>query len=518
MELVTEKNSVASEVRQHVVQTLYLQEAATFDIYNKNPIANFERRLDPNANIWEIEDAWQNQLEQSFTTVSGKVYECRLVFKSTLELSNGSLNFDDNVFLHLLYIQLRYCIGRCIIICTKEQAAELAAMQMHIDAGPYSSKDLRINIKSFLPTQYKIISDQQEIQNLTGIFQTRYKNLQSESAESVKTQYVQFVLALQELGLELLKGGGGGGEKKGEKAGDRNSILGGGAPLSHTSYSRSRKPSFSQSELKELNLVRYSRPQFGVRLDKLMEYSPADEADPYVPKFFAQATNWLITVLEATPSTEPGTTNPIEGLGRISAVKSDLDELENKLNQGEDFDFSSVEAGKAHAIVGLLKKFLRELPIPLLTFDLGAQLLKSLQAGGAGVVNSTAKGSGIKVDLASSGPVTKTQVDDVKRILSRLPDYHKRVLSKFLSFLSQLLKHEAKTKMDLKNLSICFCQCFLWKEGAGLGDIPLDMNSVAFAKTLQAITSILISSFIDIKPVLEVPHPPPSSSGGSSKT
>lgn len=64
-----------------------------------------------------------------------------------------------------------------------------------------------------------------------------------------------------------------------------------------------------------------------------------------------------------------------EGLFRRSGIQNVIDDIIKRVNAGETIDFKDVDT---HAIAGLLKKFLRELQEPLLTFELYDEIVSFL--------------------------------------------------------------------------------------------------------------------------------------------
>ena len=65
----------------------------------------------------------------------------------------------------------------------------------------------------------------------------------------------------------------------------------------------------------------------------------------------------------------------LEGVFRISATKTSLSEAIKKIDSGENIDFDDLP--DSHIVPGLLKSYLRELPEPLLTFQLYGQFLRA---------------------------------------------------------------------------------------------------------------------------------------------
>jgi hypothetical protein len=56
----------------------------------------------------------------------------------------------------------------------------------------------------------------------------------------------------------------------------------------------------------------------------------------------------------------------VEGIFRISGLGSQISLLEDSFNRGETVSFAEVDI---HIVAGLFKKFLRDLPSPLLTYQ-----------------------------------------------------------------------------------------------------------------------------------------------------
>lgn len=69
-----------------------------------------------------------------------------------------------------------------------------------------------------------------------------------------------------------------------------------------------------------------------------------------------------------------------EGIFRVSAEKPVLDELVSKFDDGSPVDVSSY-AESAHTMAGLLKRYFREMPEPLIPFDLYDPFLKAVESG-----------------------------------------------------------------------------------------------------------------------------------------
>ncbi|VDM67299.1 unnamed protein product [Strongylus vulgaris] len=95
------------------------------------------------------------------------------------------------------------------------------------------------------------------------------------------------------------------------------------------------------------------RQVLGVPLETAIEVDPSLDGVP-LPAFFRNAIDYV----------ETHGLN-LEGIYRVSSPKSRLDELEKKANEGAPLNFV-----EGHEAAGLIKRFLRQLPEPLLTADI----------------------------------------------------------------------------------------------------------------------------------------------------
>uniref|UniRef100_A0A0K0CY44 Rho-GAP domain-containing protein n=1 Tax=Angiostrongylus cantonensis TaxID=6313 RepID=A0A0K0CY44_ANGCA len=91
---------------------------------------------------------------------------------------------------------------------------------------------------------------------------------------------------------------------------------------------------------------------FGVPVEIAIDVNPSLDGIP-LPAFF----RYSIDYVEAHGIMQ-------EGIYRVSSPKSRLDELEKKANEGVQLDFCD-----GHEAAGLIKRFLRQLPSPLLSCD-----------------------------------------------------------------------------------------------------------------------------------------------------
>ena len=102
-----------------------------------------------------------------------------------------------------------------------------------------------------------------------------------------------------------------------------------------------------------------SQPLFGVELSEVMKRYP----NRMIPPPLKEAIDYIRAVgLEKE-----------EGIFRIGGVKTGIAALRETLDSGGTIDFENVN--NVHNVTGLLKMFFRELPTPLLTYDLYSRWL-----------------------------------------------------------------------------------------------------------------------------------------------
>ncbi|GAB6018723.1 hypothetical protein CHUAL_000399 [Chamberlinius hualienensis] len=126
-----------------------------------------------------------------------------------------------------------------------------------------------------------------------------------------------------------------------------------------------------------------------------------------------------------------------EGLFRRSANQAVVREIQIAFNSGVDVDFSRY--CDPHLAAVLLKLFLRELPEPLLTFDLYN-------------------------DIIGFQRLSKSERLEVARImiLHRLPDDNYELLKYIVDFLAALMDRSDLNKMTASNLAIVFGPNLVW--------------------------------------------------------
>lgn len=129
----------------------------------------------------------------------------------------------------------------------------------------------------------------------------------------------------------------------------------------------------------------------------------------------------------------------IEGIFRRSANASTIKEVQNKINAGETINFSEYDVNIPAVI---LKKFLRELPEPILTFDLAEPITRLY------------------------GLEEERQVFEARRMMiEELPEESYQLLKYIITFLTEVIANSDKNKMDAQNLAVVFGPNLIWSKG-----------------------------------------------------
>ncbi|XP_062301543.1 rho GTPase-activating protein 1-like [Scomber scombrus] len=161
---------------------------------------------------------------------------------------------------------------------------------------------------------------------------------------------------------------------------------------------------------------------FGVPLILLRQRSPDNDS---VPVVMTDTISFL---------SEQGL--EIEGIFRRSANVTLVKEVQLKYNSGTAVDFKEME--DVHLAAVILKTFLRELPEPLLTYQLYND-----------IVNFTSVSS-------------DSQVTVMKTLVESLPEENYKSLRYLITFLAQVSANSEVNKMTNSNLAVVFGPNLLW--------------------------------------------------------
>lgn len=173
-----------------------------------------------------------------------------------------------------------------------------------------------------------------------------------------------------------------------------------------------------------------------------------------------------------------------EGLFRLAAAASVVKRLKTCLDQGtvDHSEFSM----DPHAVAGALKCYLRELPEPLMTFELYNDWFEA--AGGK--------------DLTE-------KLEHFKVLLKKLPPENYNNLRYLVQFLSKLSEQQAINKMTPSNIAIVLGPNLLWPRAEG-ESASFDMASASSVQVVTVIEPLIqySSSLFPEDVSFEVPDSP----------
>uniref|UniRef100_A0A8D2MHF1 SH3 domain binding protein 1 n=1 Tax=Zonotrichia albicollis TaxID=44394 RepID=A0A8D2MHF1_ZONAL len=156
-----------------------------------------------------------------------------------------------------------------------------------------------------------------------------------------------------------------------------------------------------------------------------------------------------------------------EGLFRLAAGASVLRKLKSSLASGSNAleEFYS----DPHAVAGALKSYLRELPQPLMTFELYDEWVK-----------------------AASLKDIDSRLQSLRDTCSRLPqDSYNNLRWYLIKFLAKLAEHQEVNKMTPSNIAIVLGPNLLWSQQSRGDPMQLDLASVS---SIQVVVEALIQN------------------------
>lgn len=165
-----------------------------------------------------------------------------------------------------------------------------------------------------------------------------------------------------------------------------------------------------------------------------------------------------------------------EGIFRLSGSANVINEYKRKFDAGEPVDF--MKETDPHAVTGIIKLYLRELPEPLLTFDLHPYF------------------------MGMDGCKEKTmRLRFTKFLISRLPPLNRATLKRLMGFLSKVAQHSDVNKMALHNLATVFGPNLLGTRDKNI------MQMVENTAQVNNVTNYLIQEYNAIFEKEETPEP-----------
>uniref|UniRef100_A0A8C3XEB8 Family with sequence similarity 13 member C n=1 Tax=Cyanoderma ruficeps TaxID=181631 RepID=A0A8C3XEB8_9PASS len=200
------------------------------------------------------------------------------------------------------------------------------------------------------------------------------------------------------------------------------------------------------------------RSTFGVPLETLVQ----DAKQRGVPSLVTQMVEYLeVFGLERV------------GIFRIGGSANKVKELRQKYNQGEKVDL--INDGDVDSVASLLKLFLKELPVAVFPDNICSGLLKTFQEH---KLNTT------------------ECVENLRELLSCLPEAHQNLLQFLSAFLSKVATYSAVNFMTLENLAIVF--------GPALFKIPVTPLACEEQKLYNGLLLYLLQHqemlFVDLNP------------------
>eukprot|EP01103_Thecamoeba_quadrilineata_P001287 TRINITY_DN11138_c0_g1_i1.p1 TRINITY_DN11138_c0_g1~~TRINITY_DN11138_c0_g1_i1.p1 ORF type:complete len:634 (+),score=99.03 TRINITY_DN11138_c0_g1_i1:49-1902(+) len=209
-------------------------------------------------------------------------------------------------------------------------------------------------------------------------------------------------------------------------------------------YKPMKKPTSSRPVTKQ-------DPVFGVPLAKYMQIQQAKNPHLSIPPFLKESIRFLLRKGLG-----------VEGLFRTDGSKTELRELIDSINGGEELQLS--EFNDIVLVGDLVKTYLQELPEPLISSKYYATYL-----------------------AIESLPIKALQVDALKKIISCLPPSHQDFLQELLTLFHHVSLNCAVNLMTTENLAIIFSPIMVWKKetsAASVQELVKDMNKSARVLTL----------------------------------
>uniref|UniRef100_A0A224YZH0 RalA-binding protein 1 n=1 Tax=Rhipicephalus zambeziensis TaxID=60191 RepID=A0A224YZH0_9ACAR len=180
--------------------------------------------------------------------------------------------------------------------------------------------------------------------------------------------------------------------------------------------SKKKKESKVKLVKKKKKAEKAEDPIFGVPLLTALEKNPSDDGIE-LPAIVRECLDYI---------EEHGLT--CEGIYRMSGVKSTVQQLRAAYNRHEQVCLS--EHGP-QVVASLLKQFLRELPDPVLTSELGP-----------------------KFEEAAAIKDETRRVETIQKLIEQLPNPNRLLLSWVFVHMTNVLRMEKHNKMNLQNVSV----------------------------------------------------------------
>jgi len=127
-----------------------------------------------------------------------KNLEQTFLLKKKYFITEANVNQEDSISLHLLYCQCRDDILSGTMPCSKEEATQLASLQLQIAVGGFTPSSNRTGCKEFLPAQWQKKDIETNAIN-------EWKKLTGMTEQNAKYRYVQVCRSLKTYGMTCFK-------------------------------------------------------------------------------------------------------------------------------------------------------------------------------------------------------------------------------------------------------------------------------------------------------------------------
>ncbi|WRT65735.1 uncharacterized protein IL334_002683 [Kwoniella shivajii] len=195
-----------------------------------------------------------------------------------------------------------------------------------------------------------------------------------------------------------------------------------------------------------------------------------------------------------------------EGIFRISGRSSHIARLRKEFDSGADIDLVQCHPGDLdpHAVAGLFKSYLRELPSPLLTNHLVPRFEAYAKGKGKAVNRAP-----LVSDLAEDGQ--RDEQENLKSLVDLLPQAHWFLLADIVMLLDLIPRHSATNRMTQNALMLSLGPS-LNISGSILNEL-IEKREVLFAEPPSPTgmeTAISLIDFGDVSPVTPLSEIPPA--------
>jgi len=165
------------------------------------------------------------------------------------------------------------------------------------------------------------------------------------------------------------------------------------------------------------------RPAFGAPLAEACDFAPPEDVPVHLPAVFYRCVEYLRANGAASE----------EGIFRLSGSNVVIRGLKEKFNtEGDVKLLASEQYYDMHAVAGVLKLYLRELPSTVLTRDLHLDFLRALELP------------------------DPQKVESLNVLVNRLPRSNRELLEQLTAFLREIVDNEHLNKMSVRNVGIVF--------------------------------------------------------------